>query len=305
MQIDTFTGADGVSIARYHWPRAEPKRIVVIAHGMAEHAARYNAFAQFLNAHDCDVWALDHRGHGKSIATGKQGHFADRDGFRLAVNELLQLVDHAKTAHPGLAVTVFGHSMGSFIARAALLTRPALFDGLILAAIGFQQSPVAKIMGGIAGWLGSGGRADQPSGFMSKLVFGTFNLRFIPSRTRFDWLSRDPAVVDAYIADPLCGFNCSPKLWQDLFAGIVAMELRESGGATLAGKVAVRLIAGTHDPVSMGGKGCNQLADRYNKLGLRDVSVKLYPKGRHELINETNRAEVWEDIRFWLAHRFP
>lgn len=305
MQIDTFTGADGVSLARYHWPVASPTRIFVISHGMAEHAARYDECARFLNQQGFDVWALDHRGHGKSMATGKQGHFGDRDGFRLAVNELLQLVDYARNQQPNLPVTLFGHSMGSFIARSALLTRPALLDSLILSATGFRQSPLAKVLGRVAAWLGRDGRADKPSALMSKLVFGTFNLRFMPSRTRFDWLSRDTAMVDAYMADPLCGFDCTPKLWQDLFAAIVTMELGEAGASTVTNTVSIRLIAGTHDPVSMGGLACNQLADRYNKLGLRDVSVKLYPQGRHELINETNRAEVWADMVSWLSRGVP
>ncbi|QDQ26890.1 lysophospholipase [Chitinimonas arctica] len=304
MQIDTITAEDGASLGHYHWAAAKPRRIVVISHGMAEHAGRYDEFAAFLNAHDCEVWALDHRGHGHSVAAGKAGYFGDADGFRLVVADLMHLVDRARTAHPGLPVVLLGHSMGSFVARALLLTRPALLDGLLLSATGFRQSRLARLMSGIAGWTGRRHGMDKPSRFMGKLVFGTFNLRFLPARTPSDWLSRDPAVVDAYIADPWCGFDCAPQLWRDLFGGIVNMEHREAGGATLSSKLSVMMVAGSHDPVSMGGKGCRQLAERYIALGLRDVAVKIYPKGRHELLNETNRQEVWQDILVWLDRRF-
>ncbi|GLR12364.1 hypothetical protein GCM10007907_11540 [Chitinimonas prasina] len=304
MKRDTFTASDGATLARYHWAGREPRIIVVISHGMAEHAARYDAFAEFLNEHDCDVWALDHRGHGGSVQNGKLGHFADHDGFRRVVADLMELIAYARQQHPGLPVVLLGHSMGSFIARSLLLTRPGLIDGLILSATGFRQAPLARWMGRIARWKGRKGM-DQPSAFMGKLVFGTFNLRFRPARTPFDWLSRDPAVVDAYIADPMCGFDCSPKLWSDLFAAIVDMENREAGGSTLPAKMSVMLLAGTHDPVSMGGRGCRQLSERYLRIGLRDVVVTLFDKGRHELLNETNKEAVWHGIRVWLNRRFP
>ncbi|WP_374347272.1 lysophospholipase [Chitinimonas sp.] len=304
MQIDTQIAGDGATLARYHWPAATPRRIVVIAHGMAEHAGRYDDFARFLVEHDCEVWALDHRGHGGSVQAGRKGHFADQGGFALVVGDLLALVEKARAALPGLPLVLFGHSMGSFISRAAVLQRPGLIDGLVLSATGFRQAPLARLMGWIAGRSGRKHGFDQPSVLMRKLVFGTFNLRFSPKRTGFEWLSRDDAQVDRYMADRDCGFDCSAKLWQDLFGAIVTMEQREAGGATLPGKLSVWLLAGSHDPVSMGGKGCKQLAERYLGLGLRDVVVTLYPKGRHEMLNETNRDEVYQAMLSWLERRF-
>lgn len=305
MLLDTFHADDGALLGRYHWPAQQPRRIVVISHGMAEHAGRYDEMARFLNQHDCEVWALDHRGHGRSVQDGRVGYFAERDGFRRVVADLMQLIDHAKAQHPGLDVVLIGHSMGSFVARLLMLTRPGLVNGFVLSATGFRQAPLARWMARIAAWQGRRKGADKPSAFMSKLVFGTFNLRFLPSRTAFDWLSRDPKTVDAYMADRECGFDCSPQLWQDLFNAIVEMETREAGGSTLHATLSVMLLAGTHDPVSMGGKGCRQLSERYLRIGLRDVVVKVYPKGRHEMFNETNKQEVWQDLLTWINRRFP
>ncbi|GAB3261631.1 alpha/beta hydrolase [Chitinimonas naiadis] len=305
MQIDTFTAEDGAILGRYHWPARNPRRIVVVSHGMAEHAGRYDALASYLNEHDCEVWALDHRGHGQSVQDRRIGHFGDQQGFKRVVADLMQLIVHARSQHPDLPLVLIGHSMGSFVARALMLIRPALVDGYVLSATGFRQTPLARWMARIAGWQGRRHGADKPSPFMSKLVFGTFNLRFLPKRTAFDWLSRDSKVVDAYIADPECGFDCTPRLWQDLFEAIIDMEKREAGGSTLHATLSVLLLAGTHDPVSMGGKGCRQLAERYLHIGLRDVVVKLYPKGRHEMFNETNQAEVWQDLLTWINRRFP
>ncbi|MBV8466366.1 MAG: lysophospholipase [Burkholderiales bacterium] len=304
MQIETITTADGVALARYRWPTDNPRRQVVIAHGMAEHAARYDNFARFLNAHDCEVWALDHRGHGKSAGDGGRGHFADRDGWKLVVDDLCQLLEHARATHPGVKTVLFGHSMGSFVSRAAFLKRPGLIDGLVLSATGFRQAWLAKWMARIARWDGRRKGFRTPSALMAKLVFGTFNLRFRPPRTPFDWLSREAREVDLYIADPDCGFDCTPQLWSELFDAIVDMEWREGGAAVMHGITPVWLFAGSHDPVSMGGRGCRQLSQRYQKQGLRDVTVTVFNEGRHEMLNETNRQDVYDAFLRWLDRRF-
>lgn len=303
MQIALLPQPDGHRIATYYWPQAAARRVVVIAHGMAEHAARYAGFAQALNQQGCAVWAYDHRGHGQSVHDGRLGHFADEQGWDKVVGDLASVLQQVRAQHPGLPVLLFAHSMGSFVARALMLRPGKLIDGLILSATGFRQSAIARVMAGIAAVAGRRQGWDQPSAMMRKLVFGTFNLRFVPSRTQFDWLSRVPAEVDAYIADPLSGFDCSAGLWRDLFLGIVELEAAEARGADLI-DVPVWLLAGSHDPVSMGGKGCRQLADRYQAVGLHDVSVTVYPQGRHEMLNESNREQVYADLFAWMDQRF-
>lgn len=303
MQRETLEQADGHRSAVYHWPLADARYCVVIAHGMAEHGARYADFAGFLNQHGCEVWAMDHRGHGGSVAGGSLGHFADADGWSKVVADLAALLTQRRQQQPQRPLIVFGHSMGSFIARALLLARPELFDGLVLSATGFRQAALARVMAGIAAVAGRRQGWAEPSALMRKLVFGTFNLRFVPARTGFDWLSRVPEAVDAYIADPQAGFDCSAGLWRDLFLGIVELEAAEARGTGLP-DVPVWLLAGSHDPVSMGGKGCKQLAERYLAAGLHDVSVTVYPQGRHEMLNERNREQVYADFAAWLGARF-
>ncbi|MFC4160374.1 alpha/beta hydrolase [Chitinimonas lacunae] len=301
MLTDTFRAADGALSARYHWPAATPRRLVIIAHGMAEHAARYDRLAQALNQAGCSVWALDHRGHGRSVEDGRYGHFGV--GWSQVVADLAQLCRDVRAAHPGLSLIVIGHSMGSFVARSLLLSHPALLDGLLLSATGFRQAPLARLMGRIAAWEARRRGSDRPNPLLRRLVFGTFNLRFLPARTSNDWLSRDAAEVDRYIADPLCGFDCSASLWQTLFDAIVALEAAEAAPPlALPPDLPVRLIAGSHDPVSMGGLGCRQLAARYRAAGLKRVDTLLYPNGRHELFNELpeQRELVTRDLIDWL-----
>lgn len=302
MLTDTFRADDGALIARYRWPAAQPRRLVVIAHGMAEHAARYDRLARTLVAADCEVWALDHRGHGKTVADGRHGYFAAQDGWSRVVGDLARLCEDARAARPGLPLALLGHSMGSFVARALLLARPDLLDGLVLSATGFRQAPLAGLLRRVAAWEAGRRGEDRPSPLLRRLVFGTFNLRFLPARTGSDWLSRDPAEVDRYIADTLCGFDCSAGLWRDLFGAIVALEAGEAARPALPPTLPVRLIAGSHDPVSMGGRGCHQLAERYRAAGLTRVETLIYPKGRHELFNELapQREQVGVDLIDWL-----
>jgi alpha-beta hydrolase superfamily lysophospholipase len=304
MQIQTFTTDDGVALARYHWPVEQPRCQVVISHGMSEHAGRYDDFARFLNEHGCEVWALDHRGHGQSVGNGVRGHFADQGGWSRVVDDMAALLEHAHAAHPSAKVVLFGHSMGSFVARATYLKRPGLVDGMVLSATGFRQAWLAKWMARIARWDGRRRGFRTPSTLMAKLVFGTFNLRFRPNRTPFDWLSREAAEVDQYIADPDCGFDCTPQLWSDLFDAIVDMEWREGGASVLHDITPIWLFAGSHDPVSMGGRGCRQLSQRYIKQGLRDVTVTVFNNGRQEMLNETNRDDVYAAFLRWLDRRF-
>lgn len=293
MQTVYHTASDGYHIAHYHWQVADPRHILVIAHGMAEHAARYDSLATYLNSRGIAVHALDHRGHGLSAKGQPLGHFADENGWDKVIGDLATLISQLRSEQPGIPLTLFGHSMGSFVSRSLFLRHPDKLDGLMLCATGFRQAPVARQLGKIAQWLGRRNGMARPSPTMSKLVFGTFNLRFFPARTGADWLSRDAREVDKYIQDPFCGFDCTPGLWRDLFTAIVEMEALEAQGAGFPTALPVWLFAGSHDPVSMGGKGCRQLAERYRQAGMQQVEVSIFPLGRHEMLNEVNKQEAW------------
>lgn len=304
METVYHTASDGYHIAHYHWPLPAPRHILVIAHGMAEHAARYDGLATFLNSQGIAVHALDHRGHGLSAKGQPLGHFGDENGWDKVIGDLAELIDQLRHAQPSIPLTLFGHSMGSFVSRSLFLRHHDKLNGLMLCATGFRQAPIARQLGKIAQWLGRRNGIERPSRTMSRLVFGTFNLRFFPARTAADWLSRDPAEVDKYIADPLCGFDCTPGLWRDLFAAIVEMEGLEDKGVGFPLNLPIWLFAGSHDPVSMGGKGCQQLAERYRQAGMRNVEVSIFPLGRHEMLNEANKLEAWEAMAGRLLRGF-
>jgi alpha-beta hydrolase superfamily lysophospholipase len=295
---------DGFSLAAMRWVPRDPRAVIQISHGMAEHAARYAPFAVACAAAGLAVYAHDHRGHGGSIDDATPlGFYAENGGWVKVVGDLDTVHRQARGEHPSLPVFLLGHSMGSFVARAYLLEHGAQLSGAILSATGWRAGPMNQALRWVAlrECRKHGPRAPSP--LMTKLVFGAFNLPFLPARTSVDWLSRDPAAVDAYVADPLCGFDCSGQLWADLLAGSSAIEKAEDVPSRLPASLRLLLIAGSNDPVSMGGIGHAQLARRYRAAGNEDVDDRRYPGGRHELLNETNRDEVSADIIGWIARR--
>ncbi len=209
------------------------------------------------------------------------------------VGDANTVVDHVRNAHPRLPVVLYGHSMGSFIARAYLF-------GLALSATGYRQKFRAYALRTLARWLGRRTRPQAPSRALAALIFGSFNLGFLPTRTPVDWFSRDPAEVNRYFADPLCGFAPGAGLWQDLFGGIIAIENSEKTGQGLSKNCPVLLLAGSRDPVSLESFGLGQLARRDRAAGLTKIEVKVYADGRHEMHHETNREEFMTDLLQWL-----
>jgi alpha-beta hydrolase superfamily lysophospholipase len=318
MRADTFQFKveDGKELFVYRWQPdrqssesaartssddgATAKAVVHISHGMAEHAARYARFAEALTAAGYVVYANDHRGHGKTAnGDGELGFLAASGGFRRAVQDLQQLVVHEKAQHPGLPVFLFGHSMGSFFAQAFLIEAGSALRGAILSGSNGKPNLLAQ-----AGRLVA--RAERarlgPKGkskLLTTLSFDDFNKAFKPNRTGFDWLSRDDAEVDKYVADPLCGFMVTTQLWVDVLDGTaeIADPARQ---ARIPRELPVYVFAGSEDPVGGKTKGLVQLVEAYKQAGLRDVKHKFYAGGRHEMLNETNRDEVTRDVIAWL-----
>ncbi|MDN0083085.1 alpha/beta hydrolase [Crenobacter sp. SG2305] len=301
MQTFSLTATDGAAISVCLWaPASAPRATVLISHGMSEYAARYHRLATRLSGAGYLVVAHDHRGHGVTPAV--RGHYADVDGWNKVVDDLRVVQEWVATQYPGLPQLLFGHSMGSFIARAFFIAHGERLSGLVLSATGYRQRWLAIVLGGVAAQQGRKHGFATPSRLLARLVFGSFNLGFLPARTGFDWLSRDPHEVDAYRFDPLCGFDVSAGLWRDLFGGIIALETAEASGAGFNRQCPVWLLAGSRDPVSLGRFGLNQLARRYRAAGLADVAVTVYPGGRHEMHNDTHRDEVERDLLVWLDH---
>lgn len=288
---------DGVTLRGYEWlPPGPVRAVVLVAHGMAEHAGRYARFAAALNGAGYAVYAFDHRGHGHSARDAAElGHFAERDGWNRAVADLAAAGELALQRHPGMPLLLFGHSMGSFMAQQFLYQYGNRLAGCVLCASNGKPPPIALLGRLIARLekLRLSGRGT--SMFIHNMSFGAFNKRFEPARTPFDWLSRDPAEVDQYVADPFCGFPIDVQAWIDLLDGLEAMA-RPENQARIPKALPVFVIAGTHDPVSGGGKGLRQLLDAYAAAGLNRVESRFYEQARHELLNETNRDAVTADI---------
>jgi len=298
----TFTDPDGVEVFVYTWAPEDPATAVVqIAHGGVEHALRYQRVAEFLNGHGYTVYANDHRGHGKTAGTLGRAGKAGVDGWNGIVRDFKQLTDIIKEENPGLPVFVLGHSLGSIVAQQYMEQYGDGVAGVILSGTFGTLGDTSEIMMAIDAAISTDG-LDAPSEILAGM-FGAFNEPF-GGDTGFEWLSRDPDEVRKYVDDPWCGtFPLSNEFVRDFFVGMEEIWLPENE-AKIPKSLPVSIISGAMDPAGGFSETAGVLADRYEALGLEDLSVKFYPDARHEILNETNRDEVHADILNWLeAHR--
>lgn len=300
----TLPSDDGVSLHVYRWSPDEgvaPRAVLQISHGLAEHAGRYRRFAESATARGLVVYADDHRGHGRTARSDAElGVFSAHNGWRKLIDDLGRVTERASAEHPGLPRVFFGHSMGSFTAQQVAYERGADFAGVILSAsISGRSNPLAPIGRVVARLerLRIGGAT--PSTLLDTMSFGNFNRAFAPARTKFEWLSRDPAEVDKYVADPRCGFKLSAQGWIDLLDALYQLA-DPKNQARVPKDLPMLLIAGEKDPVVGGLKFFERLVAEYNRAGLTRYTWKVYPGARHELLNETNRDEVTRDLLDWI-----
>ena len=279
----TYPSTDGMPVTAYRWdPAGTPRAIVQITHGMGEHARRYAHVAQALTGAGYVVYAQDHRGHGATANPADHGNLG-ADGWQSLVSDIGGLSAVARSEHPGIPLVLLGHSMGSFAIQEYLLDNSDGADAVVLtgtAAIDLLE-PALDL--------------DRP------LELALFNAPFSPARTDYDWLSRDEAIVDAYIADPMCGFGIDTASTKQMFAGA-----RRVADPAELGKIRATLplyiAVGEMDPVNGGLALLTPLADRLAVAGLSDVTVVTYPGARHEILNETNRDEVIAAALEWIGH---
>lgn len=286
MSMETFSfdsDQDQLTLATYKWPRTDSSSIVVISHGLGEHAQRYDAFAKALNNAGITVYALDHRGHGASIKGDSPGCF-DTAGWDGLVADIAQLVSIARAENPGLALTLFGHSMGSFASQSYLLEHSNDIDALVLSGSAALEKLVEAQIEALR---------SEESGF------NLFNAAFAPARTDFDWLSRDESQVDKYIADPLCGFELDQDSTMSML-GAAAVLADQENINSITNKVPVLLTAGSMDPVTGQLAFLQVLEARLENADFSDISKQYYEGARHEILNETNCLEVTEAIIGWI-----
>ncbi|MDL2300649.1 alpha/beta hydrolase [Clostridiaceae bacterium OttesenSCG-928-D20] len=300
MKSFTFLSTDGSSkINCQKWlPETEPVGIVQIAHGVSEHIERYAEFAEHLTSQGYIVVANDHLGHGKSASSHK-GFFAEKNGWNLVVDDCCKLSILTKKEHPSLPYFLFGHSMGSFVARTFIIKYPDELDGVILSGTG-QQAPALISSGSLlAKMVISRKGASYQSPLIDKIAYGSYNKTYPNAKTKFDWLSTDEEVVSKYIEDENCGFLSSAGLFRDMLGGI-DFAGRMENISKMRKSLPVLFIAGNDDPVGDYGKAVLEVYHRFIKAGMQNASLKLYAGGRHEMLNEKNKSEVFEDVSAWL-----
>lgn len=293
----TLTSKDGTNLSCYEWPAENARAVVVIVHGMAEHAARYGRFAGALNSAGFAAVSMDLRGHG-GTANGRQGWFAEKAGWKVVLEDIRQLTQWAADRYSGKPLVLFGHSMGSIFARAALPAFGSLYQTAVLSGVTVDMPVRRNVAPLIAGIVGAAGGMGKPSPTLDSLTFGAYNQQFQPARTKFDWLSRDPDEVDKYVTDPACGFVCTGSMFVDV-SRVLLETLKRANVAKIPKDLPVLIVSGEKDPAGMNGQAAAFLEKQYRAAGL-DVSVKVYPDARHELLNETNRDEVTGDILSFL-----
>lgn len=294
----------GHTIRAVEWrPDGEVKAIVQIAHGVAEYIDRYEDFAAFLCQNGIAVFGNDHLGHGRSVSDESElGWFDENNGWNLVVGDMKRLYDIIRGKHPGKPVFLFGHSMGSFLARTYISVHPEDYDGVILSGTGQQQALVCRAGGFLAAKEVRSHGSKYRSEKLQKLAFGSYLNRIENPATANDWLSRDPELVARYTDDPLCGYTATAGLMRDMMQGLLFIQKKENL-VKMRKFLPVFFLSGAEDPVGAWSKGVEQAAASFKKAGMRDVKVKLYPGGRHEMLNETNKEEVYDDILAWLQEK--
>ncbi len=277
----------GASLAFHHQPaEGRARAILLVCHGLAEHSRRYAPFAAAMAKRGYHVYAHDHRGHGETTAADAPiGRFAKRDGIYRVIADVAAMRSHAAAQHPGLPVILFGHSMGGLIALNTAVSHPDKFDALAIWNSNFNPGLAGRAAQAILLAERALKGSDVPSALLPKLTFAAWGKSIAGHRTDFDWLSRDPAEVDTYIADPLCGFDASVSLWLDLFE-LTFRAPQKSHLARLPTRLPINLVGGGQDPATENGKAILWLSNHLKASGFSRISTEIYQDMRHETLNE-------------------
>lgn len=279
----------------------KPKASILILHGMAEHQKRYYSFAQYLINLGFDVYIYNHRGHGTDKKLDELGFISHNKGYKRIIDDAITVSEYIVKNNKSSKFILFAHSMGSLIARNIIQTYDK-YNGVILSGTAyppkfalcsglFLTSFIKKIKG-----------PKYKSEFLKSLLFGDKKYTKLVDRTAFDWLTRSHPIVGEYIHDPYCGFICTASFYHDLLK-LTAGAANKKLISMTKSKFPMYLISGEVDPVGGYGKDINRLISLYKMLGFTNITYKLYPECRHELINELNYEEVYEDIYSWILKR--
>ncbi|MGC4025419.1 MAG: alpha/beta hydrolase [Mesorhizobium sp.] len=304
--LQSPTGA----MLNYYVRKAEgrPRGIVHINHGLAEHAERYARFADFLARCGYHTYAHDHRGHGSTTAPDAPlGVFAWKDGRKKVLADISAMHDLIKREHPTLPLLLFGHSMGGIIALNYIQKHSSHLKGAAIFNANVSGGAMGRLAQIVLSWERMRLGSDTPSRMLPRLTFQAWGKAVPNARTPFDWLSRDPAEVDKYIADPFCGWDASVSLWRDLF-GFIFSDAKDKNYIQVDRDLPLLFIGGEKDPGTDGGKAVAAIAKRFDAMKFSNLISKIYPQTRHKSLNDINRDEVMADFVEWansILHSGP
>ncbi len=303
--VDQFISSDGrtaISYYTYLPQNTEPKAIVQISHGMCEFIERYEDFAGFLCQHGFIVCGNDHLGHGNSVASDDNlGYFGEKNGYEYLVTDLYKTMTLVRKSYPGCPYFLLGHSMGSFVARLFLTQYGKELTGAIICGTS-GGNPFAGVGIRMARSISRKKGSRYRSKKLTLLAFRSYNKRIDKPSSEFDWLTTDPQIVLNYEQNPKNNFIFTASGFQDLFTLLKLVSNKEWAGK-VPQNLPLLLIAGEEDPVGAYGKGVRKVCCRLVEAGVQDIALRLYPDDRHEIINESNRLEVYNDITRWMASK--
>lgn len=302
MKITNFEViSDDILLKSICWQKEElllPKGIILIVHGMAEHIRRYTEFALFLANNDFIVYGYDQRGHGLTSKSVEEiGYMNTANSFTSLADDLEKMLNFISNSNPNLPIYIIGHSMGSFVVQYFLMHKEHRLQGVILS--GSNGNPGFVINFGIlmANMILFFRGPKYRSKLMDNLIFGNFNKKYRLPKNFFNWLSRDEKVVKDYYEDEMCGALFTISFFKDFLKGLKHLSKNYH---LISKDLPIYIISGSKDPVGKYGKGTTRLYKDLLKQNIQDVKMRLYPGGRHEILNEINKEEVYQNILEWL-----
>lgn len=298
----SMSDGHNVFVTKWFEDTKEPRAILQLAHGMGEHIQRYDEFASFLVSKGIYVIGNDHRGHGQTgEKSGRFGFFADSDGFERVVEDLKEVHDEMRRQYPNVPIFIMGHSMGSFLVRRFIQRYQTDISGVILSGTGRNPSFLLKIAKRLAKlqMRKRGNQSESP--FLNQLTTGSYNKKYENPTTDFEWLSRDSQEVKKYVDDPYCGKVATATFYYDLYDGLEKIQRNEEV-KNIQKDIPFFVFSGDMDPVGNYTKGVKGVINQLKKHGIDQIDHKFYKEGRHEMLNELNREEVFHDINRWIDH---
>lgn len=298
-----FPSKDGnTEIHTIEWkPEGEVRAVLQICHGMVEYIRRYDGFAQFLCGKGYYVVGNDHLGHGKSVqAKSEYGFFHEKYGNACVIGDMHTLRQRTEKKYPGVPYFMLGHSMGSSLLRQYIQMYGNGLSGVVLMGTVAAHKKAAlllgkrlcRVMAAFRGW-------HYRSRLVDNLALGSYNRKFRPARTRADWITSDNENLDIYVSDPLCSFVTTVNAYYNIFSGMLGIQRKESVYMIPKG-LPILFVSGAEDPVGEFGRGVRKIYEKYRAAGIQDVSLRLYTGDRHEILNETDRDQVYKDLLNWF-----